>query len=318
MRTICDFIRIAIANYSNVRYNVIIVKAKRKVFCMTTLYEGAYAKLNLTLDVLGKREDGYHDLQSVMQTISVRDDVEIDVGTGKPWKLLCSVEGIPTDETNLAWKAAKVYCDAMKIDPDGIEIRITKRIPSGAGMGGGSADAAAVLRALNRHYGEPLSIFALAELGAQVGSDVPFCTLCGTAMVEGRGERLRKLPDMPDCIFVVVKPEFSVSTPELYKKIDAVQIPKRPDNKAMESALLAGDLEKVVKNVYNVFDPVVTEEHLELNYIKSLLHQYGAAGYQMTGSGSAVFAIVSEFEIAAVLCNMLKENYSQVFIGKPV
>ena len=285
---------------------------------MTTLYEGAYAKLNLTLDVLGKREDGYHDLQSVMQTISIRDDVEIDIGTGKPWKLLCSVEGIPTDETNLAWKAAKVYCDAMHKDPDGLEIRILKRIPSGAGMGGGSADAAAVLRALNRHYGEPLSIFALAELGAQVGSDVPFCVLCGTAMVEGRGEKLRKLPDIPDCVFVVCKPEFSVSTPELYKKIDEVAIAKRPDNKAMESALYAGDLLKVAHNLCNVFDPVVTEEHLELNYIKSLFHQYGAVGYQMTGSGSAVFAIVSEFEVAAVICNMLKENYPQVYIAKAV
>ena len=285
---------------------------------MTTLYEGAFAKLNLTLDVLGKREDGYHDLKSVMQTISIRDDVEIDVGTGKPWKLSCTMEGIPTDERNLAWKAAKVYCDTMNKDPNGLEIRITKRIPSGAGMGGGSADAAAVLRALNRHYGNPLSIFALAELGAQVGSDVPFCTLCGTAMVEGRGEQLRKLPDMPDCIFVVVKPEFSVSTPELYRKIDEVTIAERPDNQAMESALLAGDLEKVCKNLCNVFDPVVTEEHLELNYIKSLFYNYGAAGYQMTGSGSAVFAVVSEFEVAAVICNMLKENYPQVYIAKPV
>jgi 4-diphosphocytidyl-2-C-methyl-D-erythritol kinase len=285
---------------------------------MTTLYEGAFAKLNLTLDVLGKREDGYHDLQSVMQTISVRDDIEIDIGTGKPWRLLCDKEGIPCDETNLAWKAAKVYCDAMKKDPDGIEIRITKRIPSEAGMGGGSADAAAVLRALNRHYGEPLSIGALAELGAQVGSDVPFCVVCGTAMVEGRGEKLRRLPDMPDCIFVICKPDFSVSTPELYKKLDETVIGKRPDNRAMESALLAGDLEKVCQNVFNVFDPVVTADHAELNYIKSLLHQYGAAAYQMTGSGSAVFAIVSEFEIAAVLCNMLRENYPQVFIAKPV
>lgn len=285
---------------------------------MTTLYEGAFAKLNLTLDVLGKRDDGYHDLQSVMQTISIRDDIEIDVGTGKPWKLLCSQEGIPDDERNLAWKAAKVFCEAAKKDPDGLEIRITKRIPSGAGMGGGSADAAAVLRALNRHYGFPFSVLALAELGAQVGSDVPFCVLCGTAMAEGRGERLRKLPDMPDCIFVVVKPEFSVSTPELYKKIDEVTIAKRPDNKAMESALLAGDLLKVSHNLCNVFDPVVTEEHLELNYIKSIFHQYGAVGYQMTGSGSAVFAIVSEFEVAAVICQMLKSNYDQVFICKPV
>ena len=285
---------------------------------MTTLYEGAFAKLNLTLDVLGKREDGYHDLQSVMQTISVRDDIEIDVGTGKPWNLLCSVEGIPTDETNLAWKAAKVYCEAMKKDPDGIEIRITKRIPSGAGMGGGSADAAAVLRALNRHYGEPLSVFALAELGAEVGSDVPFCVLCGTAMVEGRGERLRKLPDMPECIFVICKPEFSVSTPELYRKIDEVEIPKHPDNRAMESALLAGDLGKVAEQVFNVFDPVVTADHLELNYIKSIFNSYGALNMQMTGSGSAVFGIMASFEHAAVVCNMLRENYPQIFIARPV
>jgi 4-diphosphocytidyl-2-C-methyl-D-erythritol kinase len=285
---------------------------------METLYEGAYAKVNLTLDVLDKREDGYHDLKSVMQTLSIRDDIEIDVGTGKPWKLLCSKEGIPTDERNLAWKAAKVYCDAMNKDPNGLEIRITKRIPVEAGMGGGSADAAAVLRALNDYYGNPLSILALAELGAQVGSDVPFCVVGGTAMVEGKGEKLRKLPDMPDCIFVVCKPDFSVSTPALYKKIDEVTIPKRPDHQAMESALLAGDLEKVAHNLYNVFDPVVTEEHLELNYIKSLFHQYGAVGYQMTGSGSAVYAIVSEFEVAAVICNMLQSNYPNVFIGKPV
>ncbi len=285
---------------------------------MTTLYEGAYAKLNLTLDVLGKREDGYHDLRSVMQTISIRDDVEIDIGTGKPWNLLCSVEGIPTDERNLAWKAAEVYCEAMKKDPGGLEIRILKRIPSGAGMGGGSADAAAVLRALNRHYGNPLSVMALAELGAQVGSDVPFCVLCGTAMVEGRGERLRKLPDMPECIFVVCKPEFSVSTPELYRKIDEVTIGCRPDNQAMESALLAGDLEKVAENVYNVFDPVVTAEHLELNYIKSVCNTYGSMAQQMTGSGSAVFAILPNFEYAAVVCNMLKENYPNIYIARPV
>ncbi|MBE6959659.1 MAG: 4-(cytidine 5'-diphospho)-2-C-methyl-D-erythritol kinase [Ruminococcaceae bacterium] len=285
---------------------------------MTTLYEYAFAKLNLTLDVLGKREDGYHDLKSVMQTISVRDDIEIDIGTGKPWCLKCDKEDIPTDTSNLAWKAAQLYLDTMGKDPDGLEIRITKRIPSGAGMGGGSADAAAVLRALNRHYGEPLSIYALAELGAQVGSDVPFCTIGGTAMAEGRGERLRKLPDMPDCFFVVCKPEFSVSTPELYRKLDETVIAKRPDNTAMESAILAGDIQKVAQNLCNVFDPVVTADHLELNYIKSIFNAYGSIGQQMTGSGSAVFAIVSEFEIAAVICNMLKGNYPQVFIAKPV
>ncbi len=285
---------------------------------MTTLYEGAFAKLNLTLDVLGKREDGYHDLKSVMQTVSIRDDVEIDVDTGKPWELKCDVEGIPTDHRNLAWKAAEVFLEQTKRSTTGLEIRITKRIPMEAGMGGGSADAAAVLRALNRHYGNPLSILALAEIGALVGSDVPFCTLCGTAMVEGRGERLRKLPDMPDCCFVVCKPDFSVSTPELYKKIDEVEIAKRPDHQAMESALLAGDLGKIAENIYNVFDPVVTADHLELNYIKSIFNSYGSLNQQMTGSGSAVFAIVPDFEFAAVICNMLKENYPKVFIAKPV
>ncbi len=285
---------------------------------MTTLYEGAYAKVNLTLDVLDKRDDGFHNLKSIMQTISLRDDVEIDIGTGKPWKLLCTEGAIPVDASNLAWKAADVFCRTAGVDPDGLEIRITKRIPMEAGLGGGSADAAAVLRALNRHYGEPFSIGALAELGSLVGSDVPFCVLCGTAMVEGRGERLRKLPDMPDCCFVICKPPFSCSTPALYQKIDRCEIRKHPDHKAMESGLLAGDLGKVAENVWNVFDPLVTQEHLELNYIKSIFNSYGSLAQQMTGSGSAVFAIVPNFEFAAVICNMLRDNYPQVYIARPV
>ncbi len=285
---------------------------------MISLYEGAFAKINLTLDVLDKRPDGYHNLKSIMQTVSIRDDIQIDLDTGEEWKLLCDVEGIPADERNLAWKAAKVYFDAIGKDPNGLTIHITKRIPTEAGLGGGSADAGAVLRALNRHYGDPLSILALAELGTQVGSDVPFCTLCGTAMVEGTGDRLRKLPDIPDCFFVVCKPDFSSSTPELYRKLDETTIGKRPNHQAMESALLAGDLGKVAENIYNVFDPVVTKDHLELNYIKSIFNSYGSVAQQMTGSGSAVFGIVDNFEYAAVICSMLKDNYPQVYIAKPV
>lgn len=289
-----------------------------KVTGMTTLYEGAFAKLNLTLDVLDKRPDGYHNLKSVMQTVSIRDDIQIDIGTGEPWKIICDKEGIPCDSRNLAWKAAEAFFKAVDKDPNGITVRITKRIPMEAGLAGGSADAAAVLRALNRHYGAPFSVYALAELGASVGSDVPFCTVCGTAMVEGRGERLRKLPDMPDCFIVVCKPEFSSSTPELYKKIDEAPIGRRPDNQAMESALFAGDIGKIAQNLCNVFDPIVTQDHLELNYIKSIFNSYGSIGQQMSGSGSSVFAIVESFEYAAVICNMLKENYPQVFICKPV
>lgn len=285
---------------------------------MVTLKEFAFAKINLTLDVLGKREDGYHDLKSVMQTVSIRDDIEIDLETEKPWKLICDKDDIPTDERNLAWKAAKLFFETTKKDPNGIEIRISKRIPSQAGLGGGSADAAAVLRALNTHYNAPFSILALAELGGQIGSDVPFCVLGGTAMVEGRGERLHKLPDMPDCFMVVCKPDFSCSTAELYAELDKAEIAKRPDNKAMESALYAGDLGKISENIWNVFDPIVTKKHLELNYIKSICNSYGAVAQQMTGSGSAVFAITDSFEYAAVICNMLKDNYPQIYICKPV
>ena len=285
---------------------------------MTTLFEPAYAKLNLTLDVLGKRPDGYHDLKSVMQTVSIRDDIEIDVDTQQPWTVQCTNEEVPSDESNLAMKAAKLFYSVSGRETSGLSIRITKRIPTQAGMGGGSADAAAVLRALNRHYGEPFSIGALAELGAQIGSDVPFCVIGGTCEATGRGEKLRKLPNMPDCIFVVVKPPFSVSTPEMFQKLDAAAIARRPDHAAMESALLTGDLGKVAENVCNVFDPVVTADHLELNYIKSVCNSYGSLAQQMTGSGSAVFSICQDFEYAAVVCSMLKENYPDIFLCKPV
>lgn len=285
---------------------------------MTTLYEAAFAKVNLTLDVLGKRDDGYHDIKSIMQTVSIRDDIEIDIGTGKPWVIQCTDPNVPVDERNLAWKAAEVYFKATGKDPDGIEIRINKRIPTEAGLGGGSADAGAVLRALNRHYDHPLSIWALAELGAQIGSDVPFCTVGGTAMVEGRGERLRKLPDMPDCCFVICKPDFSCSTADLYRDIDKTEIFMRPDHQTAESALLAGDLVKLTESMRNVFDPLVTKDHLELNYIKSVFISYGSIAEQITGTGAALFAIVTEFEYAAVICNMIKDYYPNIFIAKPV
>ena len=301
---------------------------------MKEFTEGAFAKVNLTLDVLDKREDGYHNLRSIMQTVSLHDDVHVTVGC-EGWQVHCYREilppdaaettepelvtcGLPQDRDNLVWKAAEAFYARTGKTPEGLEIFINKRIPLEAGLGGGSADAAAVLRALNRAYDSPLSIPALCELGAQVGSDVPFCVMGGTALVEGRGELLTRLSPAPEFFLVVCKPDFSVSTPELYRKIDTVAIPHRPDNQAMESALLAGDLGKVAENVYNVFDPVVTSEHLELNYIKSICNSYGALTEQMTGSGSAIFAILPSFEYAAVVCNMLKENYPNIYIAKPV
>ena len=285
---------------------------------MMTLTEGAFAKINLTLDVLAKRDDGYHDIRTIMQTISIRDDIEIDVDTGKPWCIQCDKEGIPTDERNLVWKAARVFFDELGNEPDGLEIRITKRIPSEAGLAGGSADAAAVLRALNRWQNYPLSIAALAELGAKVGSDVPFCVLCGTALAEGRGERLTPLSPIPEMFYVVCKPDLSFSTPKLYAKLDEVAIAKRPDTTAMRAALQRGDMEAIGTNLCNVFEQAVIADYPELNYLKSIMMTYGAYGTIMTGSGSAVYGLFDSFEYAVVACTMLKENYPQVFIAKNV
>lgn len=285
---------------------------------MIKLFEKAYAKLNLTLDIVGRREDGYHDLKSVMQTVSFCDDVEITLGTGKSWVLTSDKEGMPCDERNLAWKAAKAFFDNQGIDPNGIHIHIVKRLPSQAGMGGGSADGAAVLRALNRHYGEPMTMMELADLGAGFGSDVPFCVVGGTCMCEGRGEILTRLPDMPKCTIVGVKPPFPVSTPFLFKKIDSVPVCHHPDNDAMVTALEDGDLGKIADLIYNVFDPVVSAEHPEIDEIKSIYAAYGAVGAQMTGSGSACFAIVPEGKDAEGLRKALKDRFGEAFLCYPV
>ena len=283
----------------------------------------APAKVNLALEVCGLLPGGFHDLDMIMQAVTLYETIRLEKRPAGELTLECrAADGtlaadIPTDARNLAWRAARLFLDAAGI-ADGVFVSVTKAVPSQAGMADGSADAAGVLVGLDLLFETGMTVPQLCALGEQLGSDVPFCVVGGTCMCEGRGEKLRKLPNMPDCIFVVVKPEFSVSTPALYKKIDEVTIAKRPNHMAMESALISGDLDQVAKNVLNVFDPVVTADHLELNYIKSLFHQYGAISYQMTGSGSATFAIVSEFEVAAVICNMLKDNYPDVFICKPV
>lgn len=285
---------------------------------MVALTEKAYAKLNLTLDVLGKRPDGYHDLKSVMQTVSLHDRIEMDLETEKDWKLLCGREDIPCDERNLAWKAAKLYCDTLGKDPGGITIRIEKCIPSGAGMGGGSADAAAVLRMMNRYYGDPLTIEELADLSAKIGSDIPFCVLGGTVMCEGRGEIMRRLKECPRCVILGCKPDFSVSTPVLFRKIDSVEIMDHPDNDAMERAIEAGDIHAIAREIYNVFDPVVSEDHPEIAHIKGICNVHGALASQMTGSGSVVFAVMPDMAAAEIAAEELKKTYSQVFIAEPV
>ena len=284
---------------------------------MITLQEPAYAKINLTLDILGKREDGYHELESVMQQIMLCDDMEIDLETGEDWKLECDQENIPTDSENLAWKAVGVFYKAVGKDPQGVTIRITKRIPTGAGLGGGSADAAAVLRALNRHEGNPFTQEQLIALGAKVGSDVPFCVLGGTALARGRGEKLTALQPMPQCFYCIAKPEFSISTPWLYSEFDREGATLRPDTQGMLQALEKQDLMHVAGYVGNAMESLVAGQHPEIPEIRMVMQDCGASGTAMTGSGSAVFGIFDSFDMAAMASMELMKKY-RTFLSRNV
>lgn len=285
---------------------------------MLTITEPAYVKVNLTLDVLDKRPDGYHNIKSIMQTVSLHDEVEICLGTGTPWSIRCTHNGVPTDRKNLAWRAAEAFFQEIGDDPNGLIISIEKHIPMEAGLGGGSADAAAVLRGLNKAYSEPISVRRLAELGGTIGSDIPFCVVGGAAMAEGRGELLRMLPGMPACDMIICKPEFSASTPQLYKKLDEMTIECRPNQDAMEKALSRGDLKGIADHLCNVFEPVVAGEHKEIALIRRICMECGAMGVCMSGSGSAVFAIFPNGDCARKAKSMLVEAEIRTFLSHPV
>ncbi|MBE6985732.1 MAG: 4-(cytidine 5'-diphospho)-2-C-methyl-D-erythritol kinase [Ruminococcaceae bacterium] len=285
---------------------------------MITLQEPAYAKVNLTLDVLYKREDGYHEIETVMQSVSLCDDIEIDLDTHKPWCIQCDAEGIPLDSKNLVWKAARLFFDTIEEEPDGIKIRITKRIPSEAGLAGGSADAAAVLRALNRWKGSPFSKEALADLSAKIGSDIPFCVRKETALACGRGERLKGLKTSARIYYVICKPELSFSTPKLYAKLDQVPIQKHPETQAMCEVLCKGSAQEIGTLLCNVFEEALGEERSQIESIKKMLLQNGACGAQMTGSGSAVFGIFTSQEAAEAAAQAMKTQPLKVFTAMNV
>ena len=285
---------------------------------MHEISEKAFAKVNLTLDVLRKREDGYHDICTVMQTVSLHDDVLIRVGTKQEWRVLCDCADdapLPQNDGNLAWKAAKVFFEKTGIISDGIEITICKQIPSQAGLGGGSADAAAVLRGLNRFYHDALSRSELCELGFSVGADVPFCVLCGTALAEGRGEVLTPLAPAPRMFLVICKPNFAISTAQLYQKIDESVIEIRPDHNKLISLLSSGDYFKIGDSLCNVFEPLVCKDHAEIEQIKQIMYKCNACGAQMTGSGSAVFGIFQTQEAASSACESLKQVYCNTYFA---
>lgn len=266
---------------------------------MITLQEKAYAKVNLTLDVGDLRADGYHDISTIMQAITLADEITIHIGTGEPWQARCSEEAIPGGKKNLAYKAAKAYYDAAGTDPDGLTIEIEKRIPWEAGLGGGSADAAAVLRALNRHENNRFTDEELEKIGLQVGSDVPFCIRNVTSLAEGRGEILTPVTPMPQCYYVLVKPDFSAPTSELYQKLDRMNVPARPKTQQMIKTLEKGNLREIGAGLLNVFEFPLLREHEELYKIENALENCGALGTSMTGSGSVMFGIFEHFDFAA-------------------
>lgn len=270
----------------------------------------AHAKINLFLDVVGRLENGYHNILSLMQSISLCDRIYLSVeDTGFPSVTLsCDAEGVPTDERNLAVRAANAFYRAAGFLKR-TEIRIEKRIPVSAGLAGGSTDAAAVLVGLNQLFGERFAQEELCAIGKSLGADIPFCILSGTAEVTGIGEKLRPLPDIAAFPMVVAKRGSGVSTPEAYRKLDG-----RYDNFEGEhaggtadsgtydgllAALDSGDPEEVSKHLYNVFETVVAEEHDEVRALKAFFLENGATAAMMSGSGPSVFAIFRTDEEAS-------------------
>lgn len=280
--------------------------------------ERAYAKLNISLDVVGKREDGYHDMVMVMQTVSLCDSLTIRFTDGGGQRALSDLRFIPGDERNLAVRAAQRYLAAIGEEGQGVEITINKRIPVGAGMAGGSADAAAVLRGMNRLYSGRLSTGELETMAAQIGSDVAFCVSGGTALARGRGELLTALPDMPQCSFVICKPAFSISTPELFRRLDSTPTRHHPDTAGIVESLNRGELNGICRRLYNVFEDISDRRMKTVGEIKSRLLDCGAAGAVMTGTGSAVFGIFEDEALAHSAEKALSGEYRFCCTASPV
>ena len=279
----------------------------------------AFAKLNLTLDILGKREDGYHDLRMVMQSITLADTLTLEENRGEGLRVNANLRFLPTGEKNLAAAAALRFWEALGREPEDLDIRIEKRIPVCAGMAGGSSDAAAVLRALNQRAGDPFSPKELARLGERVGSDVPYCVLGGTALAEGRGEVLTPLPPLPRCWVVACKPDFPISTPELFAQADRVKLRRRPDTAGLVAALEAGDLGGVARRMYNVFEDVLPARlYTRVAEIKNDLIQCGALGANMSGSGPTAFGLFDRLEAAQEARACLAQRYRDTFLCETV
>lgn len=267
----------------------------------------ALAKINLGLDVVRRRDDGYHEVRMIMQTINLYDQILI-TRTAKPGiQIETNLSFLPVNENNLVYKAAALLMDEFGIR-DGVFVKLGKRIPVAAGMAGGSSDAAAVLYGMNRMFHLNLSKRELMKLGVKLGADVPYCIMRGTALAEGIGEKLTPLPPMPKCYVVIAKPGISISTRYVYEHLDANHLSRHAPIGRQLKALRAGDLEGVVRNMENVLETVTLPEYPVVAELKDRLMAEGALGAMMSGSGPTVFGLFDNMFMAERACAHLRED----------
>lgn len=279
-----------------------------------TLY--APAKVNLTLTVGDRRPDGYHDVSTVMQTVGLYDTLILTHG-GAGLTLTCTDPAVPADATNLVLRAAGRFFEDTKLPVPDLHLHLRKRIPSQAGLGGGSSDAAAVLRALRTLYAPDISDGRLETLAARLGSDVPFFIRGGTQLATGRGEVVSPLPQLAAGWFVVVKPDEGYSTAEMYRRLDEPGSVLVRNSRYMQDAVAANNVHAVAVELHNSFERVVPKDS-SLRTIKDALRAQGALGTLLSGSGSAVFGLFDDQSAAAAAAVALKKTWPWVFVARPV
>lgn len=250
----------------------------------------ALAKINLGLDVLGKKENGYHDVRMVMQSVYLYDDVKLERMERPGIELRTNLYFLPVDENNIAFRAAAALMEEYGIK-GGVRITLNKHIPVAAGLAGGSSNAAAVLYGMNRMFGLKLSVRSLMEKGVKLGADVPYCIMRGTVLAEGIGEKLKALPAIPKCIVLVAKPPVSVSTKAVYEALDAGGIVRHPDIDALIAGLKGGDLPQIAASMGNVLEDVTIPLFPVIEKIKDEMKAAGALNAMMSGSGPTVFGL---------------------------
>jgi len=275
----------------------------------------AMAKINLGLDVIRRREDGYHEVRMIMQNIDLYDLITIEKTNDKGIQIITNLNYLPTNEDNLVYKAAKLLMDEFATG-EGVNINLNKYIPVAAGMAGGSADAAAVLYGINKMFCLGLCEKELMERGLKIGADVPYCIMRGTALSEGIGEILTPLPAAPYCHILIAKPGISVSTKHVYEKLHIDEIAKHPDINGIVEAIKEQDLEKMANKLENVLETVTIKEYPIIEKIKDFMKSRGALNALMSGSGPTVFGLYDNKEVAMKAYKELKQSgiAKQIFL----